>query len=311
MKKTLTLIFAVTLGISACGPEKQETTTRGNLHALFAESTAPVMVEEVNQFLDIYGKAGAAITYEIMSSEEAIRRMLRDTVRYIVSTRPLSAVEKQQLPKVEGFDLNEIIIAYDGLAVVVHHKNLVERITTAELNKILAGEINRWEQLSNAASMKGTIEVLYQDSSDVSSFVENRLLQGKTLRTVLRRTGSSLATLRSVVERPLSIGFVGVLWVDSARVPAKILEVAETRQIADTTFRVPPERIGKFCTPHPANIYRTYYPLKRALYAYTFGPVASFASGFGTFVANKDGQRLFLKRNIVPGTQPIRLKAPQ
>jgi hypothetical protein len=101
------------------------------------------------------------------------------------------------------------------------------------------------------------------------------------------------------------------LWVDSARVPAKVLKVAETREIQDTTFRLPSERIGKFCTPHPANIYRNFYPLKRAIYAYTYGPVASFASGFGTFVANKEGQRIFLEKNIVPGTQPIRLKEPE
>ena len=69
--------------------------------------------------------------------------------------------------------------------------------------------------------------------------------------------------------------------------------------------------MGKYSSPHPANVYRNYYPLKRAIYAYTFGPVASFASGFGTFVSNKEGQKLFLNRKIVPATQPIRLKAPQ
>jgi len=311
MKTMLAFTLILACYLSACGPEKKETTTRGTLHALFAESTAPVMAEEVAQFLSIYGKTGANITYEVVSSEEAIRRMVRDTVRYIVTTRPLSVAEKSQMPKVEGSDLSEIIVAYDGMAVIVHHKNPVEKITTAELSKILTGEIRRWEQLSNAESMKGTIEVVYQDSSDVSAFVARRLLDGKPMRTTFQRTGSSLATLRSIVDQPLSIGLVGILWVDSARVPAKVLEVAETRQGTDTTFRIPPERMGKYSTPHPANIYRTYYPLKRAIYAYAFGPVASFASGFGTFVSNKEGQKLFLNRKIVPATQPIRLKAPQ
>ncbi len=311
MKTTLVLTLALACGLSACGPEKKETTTKGTLHALFAESTAPVMVEEVDQFVSIYGKTGANITYEIVSSEEAIRRMVRDTVRYVVTTRPLSAAEKSQLPKVEGFDLSEIVVAYDGVAVVVHHKNPVEKITTTELSKILTGEIRRWEQLSNAESMTGAIEVVYQDSSDVSAFIGSRLLDGKLMRPTFQRTGSSLATLRSIVEKPLSIGFVGILWVDSARVPAKVLEVAETRQIVDTIFRIPPQRMGKYSSPHPANIYRTHYPLKRAIYAYTFGPVGSLASGFGTFVATKVGQRLFLNRKIVPATQPIRLKAPE
>jgi phosphate transport system substrate-binding protein len=311
MKTTLVFIVALAFGLSACGPEKKETTTRGTLHALFAESTAPVMAEEVTQFLSVYGKTGANITYDVVSSEEAIRRMVRDTVRFIVTTRPLSTAEKSQLPKVEGADLSEIVVAYDGMAVVVHHKNPVEKITTTELSKILTGEIGRWEQLSNPESMKGAIELVYQDSSDVSAFVARRLLDGKVMHTTFQKSGSSLATLRSIVNNPLSIGLVGILWVDSARVPAKVLDVAETRQSTDTTFRIPSERMGKYSSPHPANVYRNYYPLKRAIYAYTFGPVASFASGFGTFVSNKEGQKLFLNRKIVPATQPIRLKAPQ
>jgi phosphate transport system substrate-binding protein len=311
MKTRLAVTIILVLALSGCEREKKETTTRGSLHTLFAESTAPVMTEEVNQFLSSYSKAGANITFEVVSSEDAIRRMLHDTLRYIVSTRPMSPAERRQFPRVEGFDLNEIVIAYDGIAVVVNQKNLVEKITTVELSKVLSGEIRRWEQLSNPETMKGTIELLYQDSSDVSLFAESRLLQGKGLRKDLQKTTSSLATLRSVVERPLSIGLVGVLWVDSAHVPAKVLKVAETRVTQDTTSRLPPERIGKFCTPHPANIYRNYYPLKRAIYAYTFGPAASFASGFSTFVATKDGQKIFLDKNVVPGTQPIRLKAPE
>jgi phosphate transport system substrate-binding protein len=312
MKKTFISAFAVLVCCLGCAPEKKETTTKGSLHALFAESTAPAMVDEVNQFLAIYEKTGAVITYDVVSSEEAIRRMASDTIRYIITTRPMTAAEKQSLPKIEEWDLNELIVAYDAMAVVVHHKNPVEKMTTTELTKILSGEIRRWEQLSQAEGMKGAIELVYQDSSDVSMFVNSRLLEGKALRGNVLRSSSSLGTLRAVVERPLSIGLAGILWVDSARVPAKVLELAETREVTDTTFRVPPERIGKFSSPsYSANIYRTYYPLKRALYAYTYGPIASFASGFGTYVANKEGQRIFLNKNIVPATQPIRLKAPQ
>jgi phosphate transport system substrate-binding protein len=311
MKRSIILTLSLLLFITGCTREKAETTTRGTLHALFAESTAPAMKEEIKQFLSSYSKAGANVTYEIVQSEDALRRMLHDTLRYVVSTRPMSSAERQQLPKIEGFDLNEIVIAYDGIAVIVNPKSDVEKITTVELSKILSGEIRRWEQLSNAETMKGTIELVYQDSSDVSLFAESRLLQGKILRKDLQKTTSSLATLRAVGDRPLSIGLVGVLWVDSARVSAKVLKVAETRETQDTTFRLPPERIGKFCTPHPANIYRNYYPLKRAIYAYTFGPVASFASGFSTFVANKEGQKIFLDKNIVPGTQPIKLRTSE
>jgi phosphate transport system substrate-binding protein len=310
MKTLIFLALSLGLVLPGCTSEKSETTTRGNLHVLIAESFAPPMIEEVDQFLNVYAVNGAHITYEVVTSDEAIRRLVQDTARFIVSARPLTAAERQRVPTIEEFNLGEVVIAYDGIAAVVHHANPVERITTTELYKVLDGEITRWEQLSQAESMKGKIEVLVQDSSDVSSYIEARLLQGKPFRKDIRWTRSSLETLRDVVERPTSIGFVGVTWIDSARVPAKVLEVAETQNVTDTTYRVAPEAFGKFHSPHPANIYRNYYPLRRAIYMYTLCPVGSLASGFATYVANKEGQRLLLQRNVVPGTQPIRLRAP-
>jgi phosphate transport system substrate-binding protein len=290
--KTYTIVaLAALAAISGCNPEKTETTTRGRLHVRIAESIAPPMIEQVQQFQDIYAKNGAELSYTVMSTEDAIKHLLSDTARFIVTTRRLTADERSRIPAVADFNFNEILVAYDGIAVVVHHKNPIEEISTSELVKILTGDIKRWEQLSRAKGMKGSIALLYQDSSDVSS----------------------LETLRSLVERPLSIALVGTSWIDSARVPAKVLEVAETRQIdvADTTYRLAPEAFGKYYSTHPAHIYRSYYPLKRAIYICTYGPVGSIASGFGTFVANKDGQRLLLNRGVVPGTQPIRLKPPQ
>lgn len=307
----LVAILFVVSAFSGCTPEKSETTTRGHLQVLIAESIAPPMVEQVEQFVNIYSKNGAQLSYTLMSTNDAIRHLISDTARFIVTTRPLTAAERARVPVIEDYNLNGILVAYDGIAVVVHHKNPVEQMTTAEITKVLSGEITRWEQLSRSKGMKGAIDLLYQDSSDVSSFVDERLLYGQPVRKTVRRTGSSLETLRALADRPLSLGLVGTSWIDSARVPAKSLEVAETRQTTDTTFRVAPEAFGKYYSTHPAHIYRSYYPLKRAIYIYTFGLVGSIASGFGTFVSNKDGQRLLLKRSIVPGTQPIRLKAPQ
>ncbi len=311
MKTQVTFALLLVLALSSCEREEKETTTRGNLHALFAESVAPAMVEEVNQFLSNYEKNGAKITYDVVSSDQAIRRMIRDTVRYIVTTCPLNAGERQQLPAIKGFDLNEILIAYDGIAVAVNPKNAAEQMTTVELAKILSGGISRWEQLSHAESMKGKIELFYQDSSDISSFVDARLLHGQAVRRDFHPTHSSLQTLQSIASQPSSIGLVGVLWVDSSHVSPKILKIGETKQQADTTFRLAPEAIGKFYSPHPANVYRNFYPLKRAIYSYMYAPLGSLASGFGAFVANSEGQRFFLQKGIVPATQKIRLKGSE
>ncbi len=239
------------LAFAGCADQKGETTTRGNLHVLIAESIAPPMAEEINAFLGLYAQDGAHITYEVVSSDQAIHRMIQDTVRFIVTTRPMTDAERKKLPVVKDFDLTELVVAYDGIAVVVHEKNPVTEITMTEVMKVLAGQITRWEQLSHAVSMKGRIELLYQDSSDVSSFVEARVLRGQSVRKDAHRTGSSLETLRLLAASPTSLGLVGVTWIDSARVPARALLVAETRPVTDTTYQSPPRGNWKvlFATP--------------------------------------------------------------
>jgi phosphate transport system substrate-binding protein len=308
MKTTLITLGFCLLAFVGCSDQKSETTTRGNLHVLIAESIAPPMVEEINSFLEQYAQNGAHISSEVASSDQVIRRMIQDTARFIVTTRPMTDAERKQLPVVKGFDLTELVVAYDAIAVVVQDKNPVTEITMGEVTKILSGEITRWDQLLHAGSMKGKIELLYQDSSDVASFVNARVLRGQPVRKEAQRTGSSLETLGMIARSPVALGLVGVTWIDSARAPVRALLVAETRQGADTTYQVPHEAIGKYFSPHPANVYRNYYPMKRGIYIYTFGPVASLAAGFNSFVATANGQRLLLNRKIVPATQNIRIK---
>ena len=305
MTKTIPVILICLL--FGCSPDKPESPTKGRLSLLIPESVAPVLIQEVNAFLTIYGNNGAEVEYRVFSSEEIVREFLLDTLRLVFSTRRLTTAEKE-LAKQRTGALIEIPVAYDGIVAVVHHKNSFERISTPELSKMLTGPFQRWEQLVGRSSVKGRIAVILQDSSDVSRYLERRLLGGKTLLQQIHRTRSSLETLREVNRNELAIGFVGLDWVDSARVPVKVLEVAEPEETADTTFRPPVEAVGKYYPPHPANIFRNYYPLKRTLYLYTTSERGDIASGFGSFVSNKEGQRIFLNRGFVPGTQPIRLK---
>jgi ABC-type phosphate transport system substrate-binding protein len=136
-------------------------------------------------------------------------------------------------------------------------------------------------------------------------------LLGKTgITAKVAHTTSDLQTLQSIEKDPLSIGFVALGWIDSAKSTTKVLNLGRTKEDTDTTFAAPPEAEGKFFSPHPAYIFLNYYPLKRANYMYIRGNV-DLAAGFGTYVATAEGQKLFLKRGLLPGTQKIKLKSIQ
>jgi phosphate transport system substrate-binding protein len=292
-----------------CSTEKKETTTRGNLQIFIPESIAPVLINEVNQFLGSYEANGARITFTIVSAEQAAHRFVHDTTRIVFLPRMLESYEKENMDKTTHA-LNELVVAYDGILAVVHPANNMEQMTTTQIQKVLTGEISTWEQLTVAKSMKGSIKIYCQDSSDVAEYLTSRFVRKNGITAKVTHTASDLHTLQSVEKDPLSIGFVALGWIDSAKSTAKILNLGRTHEDSDTTFAPPPEAIGKYFSPNPAYIFLNYYPLKRAIYMYSRGQV-DLAAGFGTYVATAEGQKLFLKHGLLPGTQKIKIKSNQ
>jgi ABC-type phosphate transport system substrate-binding protein len=301
-----TALIALLLG---CGTEQKETTTRGRLHIFIPETIAPVMIDEVDKFLSLYRESGAQITYTIVSSETAVHHFIQDTGRIVFLPHPLTPQEKEFVKKMSP-DFNELAVAYDGIVAAVHPANKAQQMTTTEIQKVLTGTVSRWEQLAFTKPMKGPIKVFYQDSSDVLEYLKQRLLKQVKISAKITRTSSDLQTLQSVEKDPMSLGFVALGWVDSALSKAKILNLGRTKEDTDTTFAPPPDAVGKFFSPDPAYIFLNYYPLKRTIYMYTRTHV-DLAAGFGTYVATAEGQKIFLKRGLLPGTQRIKLKTNQ
>jgi len=294
--------MALVLG---CTTEEKETTTKGKLHVFIPESIAPVMIDEVNEFLQLYQANGAQITGTIVSADTAAYRFMNDQSRIVFLPRSLSQAEKEKV-RLHYPDFNELIVAYDGIVVVVHPKNRIAKLSTTELKNILSGSITRWEQLTK--TMTGPMNIYLHDSSDVSGYLTQRLLPLSGITATLTRTVSDLQTLHSVEKDHRAIGFAALGWIDSAKSPVSIVNLGRTSEDTDTSFASPAETSGNFYSPHPANLFRNYYPLKRAIYMYTGGRIG-LATGFGTYVSTNKGQRIFLKYGLLPGTQKIRLKS--
>jgi phosphate transport system substrate-binding protein len=308
MKRSLTVFFlCFALAVSSCQREPSESPTKGSLRLVIPESIAPMMRLEVAEFMRLYAANGADVHMEAGTAESAFAQFLADTSRIVFLTRRLTAEERSRIRKTSD-DLAEVAVAHDGIAVIVPRSNPTAELSIEELRGILSGSILRWEQLHAHKKMAGRITAYLTDSSDVSNDLRLRLFAGGPIRVPFRHAASSPELIASVLADRSAIGIVGIDWLDSATV--RILELSQRAEDADTTFHAPEGSFGQSWSPHPANIYRNYYPLKRTVYLYSKGARADIATGFSSFVAGKEGQRLFLRRNIVPGTQPIRLRQP-
>ena len=301
--------FAFIVLLCSCGPKQDETATKGHLRVLVSESVAPVFEQEVRKFLSLYQAHGADVTYTVVTSRIANDRFVNDSLRCIVTAFPLTVAEKDRIKKTTDYFV-EIVLAYDGVVAVVQSHNSLKELSLQQIRNILLGKITRWEQIDRSATVHGKIRLVLEDSSDVSTYLSSRLLNGAEIKADFQPTQSSDQTLQGIFSEPRALGFVALNWMAKPNAKLKILPLAADSILADTAFKPPPESIGNAYSPHPAHIYLNYYPMKRAVYVYSKTTAGDFATGFTSFLASPEGQKIFLEEGMVPGTQKIVLKRP-
>ncbi len=305
--KTLSWCLFLPIVLVSCTRNRDETTTKGHLRVLVSESVSPAVIPEVAEFLRLYQERGADVSYTIVQSREANRRFVVDTARMIVTTLPLTSEEKSAVDKTSD-QLLEIMLAYDGVVAVVHERNPLSELSLKEIQSILEGTTTTWNQLPGGGNSQERIRLVLEDSSDVAEYLSQRVLRGGSIQNVSTRSKDPLETIADVAKDRRALGFVPLSWIDSAKAKIKVLQLSADGALVDTTYKPPAESIGKFYEPHPAYLYLNYYPMKRAVYVYARTSSGDFATGFASFLASSAGQKMFLQRGLVPGTQRIVLK---
>ncbi|MFW0753827.1 substrate-binding domain-containing protein [Pseudomonas sp. H11T01] len=114
----------------------------------------------------------------------------------------------------------EQVIAIDGLAIILHPQNPLNRLNTEQLARIFSGEVKTWEELGGAG---GSIHLYARDdqSGTYDTFKELVLSRrGKTLDSTAKRFESSEQLSDAVSQDPQGIGFIGLPYVRQAKAVA-------------------------------------------------------------------------------------------
>ncbi|MFH0990646.1 MAG: substrate-binding domain-containing protein [bacterium] len=305
---TKKLFFIITIGLiifTGCTQNKESSAADTVLQVLIPESAAPVLIAQVDSFKALRPELAPSLSFSVLQSEETIVQFTRNNARLIFTTRKLSSEEKH-LVSDNPQDIDEVLVAYDAIAVITHGKIRTAQVSTDELQGILTGTITRWEQLEHANGTSGRIKVILQDSSDVAAYLKGRLLREKPLRNDFHRTNSSAMTALAVDATPQGIGFVALSWVDTINTNIRVLKLTEKEALTDTLYQVAELARGQYFLPHPANIFRKFYPLRQAVYLYARVERKIIVPSFSRYVTSK-GQRYFLYKGLLPAAQPIRL----
>jgi phosphate transport system substrate-binding protein len=178
--------------------------------------------------------------------------------------------------KPEEKALTEIVVARDGVAVIVHPSNPVSDITISQVKQIFAGETRTWTQLGGRDK---AITVVTREEGSGTRGAFQEMVMGKVRIYKGAIVEDSNGTVREIVAGdPDAIGYISLGLVNKS---VKALSLDGVR-------------------PTDENILQNRYRLVRPFLFLTKGPASGEAQSFIDFVLSQEGQDLIQKEGLLP-----------
>jgi phosphate transport system substrate-binding protein len=213
MKKILIVfaVLALVAGLVFAGGTNEKTSSAPQVYTISvggSTSVNPLM----ELFVEDYGKKHSNIKFNVSAtgSGDGIKGVPAGTCEIGMSSRELTPAEK-------GTDLAEMVVAIDGIAVIVNPNNPISNLTLDQIRDIYTGAVSRWEQLGAAANGKtGGIAVVSREpgSGTRGAFEEILRFQDQLVRGAIEFDGTG-AIKAEVSRNADAIGYISLGSVDT------------------------------------------------------------------------------------------------
>jgi phosphate transport system substrate-binding protein len=282
-----------------------DTTTSGKITISVDESLKPIVESEELVFEGIYAKAD--ITFKYLGEQDAINYMLNDSARMAIVTRQLTTKEESVLEQGK-YKSRTIKMATDALAIIVNNSNNDTLFNPQQIKDIVSGKTKTWKEL-NAKNALGEMRVVFDNpSSGARRYLKDSLLKGGELGKNCFALNSSKEVIEYVENNKNAIGILGVSWIsdtNSSEANAFLKKI----KVADVLPDPKPDYFDKLVTfkPIQANMALKIYPFLRNIYMVSREAHTGLGTGFASFVAGDQGQRIIQKSGLIPAKSPIRI----
>jgi phosphate transport system substrate-binding protein len=238
--------------------------SQGDLIVAGSTSIQPFADKWAEVFMDM--RPGLGINVQGGGSSAGIQACKAGACQIGMSSRELKPDEK---------DLHEIVIARDGLAIIVHPTNPVRGASLTQVKEIFAGDLTNWKYLGGP-DREITVVTREEGSGTRGAFQE--LVMGKVRIFRGAITEDSNGTVREIVAHdPYSVGFISLGLVND-KVRALALDGVAGNE---------------------ASIRAGRYKLVRPFLFLTRGEPTGSAKEFIDFVLSDAGQALVKKEGLI------------
>lgn len=186
--------------------------TRSAKSLRLAGSTAFLPFAE--NLVELYMEKHPDITIDVQGGGSAVGIMA--TLQGIVD---IGMVDMTTLPK-ETDSLEKVIVARDGIAVIVHPSNKVEGLTLEQLRDIFNGKSKSWKDVGGATSPIRVIS--REEGSGTRKSFDQLVLNGVKLSSDAMFQDSNGSIREAVKNDPDSISYISIGFLTSPVKPLRI-----------------------------------------------------------------------------------------
>jgi len=302
----LTLVVGIFILISCNSstpktPVQTETPTSGKITIAVDESFTQLFDTEIYTFQSLYKDASVTVKY--LPEIDVMNAFFADSVRNIVTCRPLTQEENDFLASKQLVG-RSTKIAHDAIAFIINNNNNDTMVSYSTIKNVLLGKVSKWEQFGS--KNKGDIKVVFDNNKSANiRYLKERLGIITELPKNCYAVDKNSEVLDFVKKNKNALGIISVNWISDKDDSLTHAFRKEVRVLAiGSEYEDHP---NEFYGPYQAYIATKEYPFIRDVYMISRETFSGLGSGLISFVAGEKGQRIILKAGMVPATMPLRV----
>lgn len=281
--RTVFLILLSFLVFQSCTAEAQELS--GSIQIKGSDTMVNLAQAWAEEFMAKHSNASIAVTGG--GSGTGIAAIINGTCDIAQSSRAMKPQELD-LAKSKGRAVQEIEVAIDALAVIVHPSNPVNQLTIDQLSDIFTGKVRNWKDVGGPDQPMLVLSRERNSGTHVY-FLEHVVRRGndkgpEEFAPETLMLPSSQAITEEVSQSPVAIGYVGIGYVTGRQKKVAVAPSAE----------------GPFVLPSVEAALDKSYLIARPLLMYTATNPPDTVKTFLDFVLSDRGQEIVRDMDFVP-----------
>lgn len=302
MKQSI-LLITIDVLLASCGTDfnkpYSDTPTSGKVNIAGDETLQPLLNANKDTFMGLYRYA--KLNTSIKPEADCFTDLLNDSVKVIMATRKLNPSEEQVF-KSKNLIPVTTRVAIDALAIIVNKENSDSLLQLDQLKAILTGKITSWNQLNSKSPLGALTFVFDHAASSTVRYLSDSLMGGSTqFPSYCYAAKNNPAVIDYVEKNKNAIGVIGVNWISDKDDP-KMLSFSNRIRVVWLSSVKDPIYPDNYFGPFQAYLFTGEYPLKREVYMINREGRNGLGTGFVSFVAGEQGQRIVRLSGLLPSS---------